>query len=335
MKCVFTWQPEPHLQLYFKSKINDAIELVFVDKKDVDGIKEAAKDATIIAGWVINDSILNTAKNLKYIFYPGAGVQHYKQSLITLMQQKGIIFTNSHSNSYATAQHACAMLLSLCNKIVLHHSFLKDGKWRTGDKEAKSISLRKKHIGLLGFGAIGKFVFKMLQGFDCSFSAFKNSNNIDETYINKIALFSNESGNLNSFLKQIDILICSLPQTPTTVELLNSSNIGFLKDDALIVNVGRGAVIEEEALYNALSEQKIAGAAIDVWYNYKPEKNKASQKFPFNYPFNKLENVVLSPHRGASPMDDPYRFEELVYNINELVKPNPKIINIINFGRGY
>jgi len=335
MKCVFTWQPEPQLQNFFESEIDNAVELQFIDKKDVTGIKEAAKNANALAGWVFNEDILNTATQLKYIFYPGAGVQHYRPNIIGLLQQKGIVFTNSHSNSYATAQHACALLLSLCNKVILHHGFLKDGKWRTGDRDGKSISLRKKRIGLLGFGAIGKFICKMLRGFDCSFSVFKNSHKIEDEFKNLVALYSYEKDNLNDFLNNIDILICSLPETAETKGLINSGNIGYLKETALIVNVGRGPVIEEKALFAALKNKKIAGAAIDVWYNYKPEPDEKGFKFPFNYPFNKLEHVVLSPHRGASPMDDPYRFEELVYNINEAAKPNPKIINIVDFKRGY
>jgi len=269
------------------------------------------------------------------MFYPGAGVQHYDEDLINLIQSKNIIFTNSHSNSFATAQHACALLLNLCNKILLHHSFLKDGNWRTGDLEGKSISLRGKQIGLLGFGAIGQYIYNMLKGFDCTFSAFKKRHSLSNEFANAVALFSNERNGLHDFLKQLDILICSLPQTSSTIDLINASNINFLKKDALVVNIGRGPVIEEKALFDALNNKEIAGAAIDVWYNYKPIADEDGNKFPFNYPFSTLENVILSPHRGASPMDDPFRFEELVYNINELVKPNPQPINVIDFDKGY
>jgi len=335
MKCVFSWMPQDYLKKQFESHISKNIQLEFVDKKDLAGLKEVTINADALAGWVFNEEILRVATKLKYIFYPGAGVQHYSPNLLELMQQKGILFTNSHSNAYATAQHACALLLSLCNKVLVHHQFLKNGKWRTGDKEAKSISLRKKHIGLLGFGAIGQSIYKMLNGFDCTFSVFKNSHTIDDKYLDSVTMFSNEKNNLNDFLKQADILICSLPETKQTASLINSTNIGFLKESVLIVNVGRGPVIEEKALFDMLSTQKIAGAAIDVWYNYRPEANKNDEKFPFNYPFNKLENVVLSPHRGASPMDDPYRFEEMIYNINELVKPTPQFINVVDFERGY
>lgn len=335
MKCVFSWMPQDYLKQHFESKISKNIQLNFIDKKDLVGIKEAIVNADALAGWVFNEEILSAATKLKYIFYPGAGVQHYSSNLLELIQQKGILFTNSHSNAYATAQHACALLLSLCNKVLAHHQFLKEGKWRTGDKEAKSISLRKIHIGLLGFGAIGQSIYKMLNGFDCTFSVFKNSHTIDDKYLDSVNLFSSKKNNLNDFLKQTDILICSLPETKQTSGLINNDNIGFLKESALIVNVGRGPVIEEKALFDAISDQKISGAAIDVWYNYKPTASGNGEKFPFNYPFNELENVVLSPHRGASPMDDPYRFEEVIYNINELVKPTPQFINVIDFKRGY
>jgi len=101
----------------------------------------------------------------------------------------------------------------------------------------------------------------------------------------------------------------------TNINLLNEDNLTHLPTSALLVNVGRGAVINEAALYKTLKNKQISGAAIDVWYNYKPAAGKEGKKYPYNFPFEKLDNVILSPHRGASPMDDPYRFTDLIYNL--------------------
>jgi len=265
-------------------------------------------------------------------------VSHFSEQLIKVFKQKKLVFTNSHSNAFATAQHACAMLLTLSNQVIQHHNYLIQGKWRTGDKEAKSISLRKKKVGLLGFGAIGQQIYKMLVGFDCTFTVYKQSHNIDADFKKLIQLFSFEDDPINglkNFLKISDVVICSLPKTQQTIHLLNKTNLKYLSSSALLVNVGRGSVIEENALFQVLKNKKIGGAAIDVWYNYTPEADKTGQKYPYNFPFHDLGNVVLSPHRGASPMDDPYRFSDLIYNLNEIMKPDPQLKNIIDFDREY
>jgi phosphoglycerate dehydrogenase-like enzyme len=94
-------------------------------------------------------------------------------------------------------------------------------------------------------------------------------------------------------------------------------------------------VIDEEAFYKALSEKQIAGAAIDVWYEYRPEEDPEGRKFPSSFPFHKLDNVVLSPHRGASPMDDLRRWDEVIENITRFAEGREDFINIVDLERGY
>jgi len=336
MKCVFTWQPALPLKEYLLENVSPQLEIEFIDHKAAEAdIIEKAKEATVLVGWLLSKKILEAAEKLKYILYPGAGVQHISKEVIDCINSRAIIFTNSHSNSFATAQHACALTFALGNQIITNHQLLKDCQWRTGDKEAKSISLRNKKIGLLGFGAIGQQIYKMMKGFEVRFLVYKNSHQIAEKYQNDCQLFSAEKDHLNDFLQQTDILICSLPQTNQTKNLINETNISYLKKEALLINVGRGDVINETALYLALKEKRLAGAAIDVWYDYKPTPNEAGQKYPFKEPFHELKNIVLSPHRAASPMDDPFRFEDLLYNLNEAVKTKPSFKNVINFEVGY
>ena len=334
MNCVFAWMPKNELKTYFESKISNEIKLTFVDNNDEKYFLEVVETAEILVGWKFTLDILKRAEKLKCIINPGAGVQHISKEIRAELKARKIIFCNSHSNAIATAQHAFALLLSLTNKIILHHNFLKNGNWRTGDKEGKSISLNGKIVGLLGFGKIGQQVFKMLSGVNCKFMVYKNSNKVEEEFKNKVEVYANEDDNLNTFLSKCDVLICTLPSTEKTKNIINSNNISFLRKNCLLINVGRGDVVEEQAIFTALKENKIAGAAIDVWYNYRPEEIEG-KKYPFNFDFHKLENIVLSPHRAASPLDDPLRYEDEIFNINECLKPNPQLKNVIDFERGY
>jgi len=101
------------------------------------------------------------------------------------------------------------------------------------------------------------------------------------------------------------------------------------------VSTGRGAVINERSLYNALKNRLITASAIDVWYNYKPESNKDGKKFPSKYPFYNLDNVLLSPHRAASPFDDLRRWNEVIENIIRFVTGDAIFLNEVNIDEGY
>ncbi len=185
----------------------------------------------------------------------------------------------------------------------------------------------------MGYGAINQQVHKMLTGFQCDFVICKNRK--WDKKPNEIQCFSIEENELNNFLKIVDILIVAVPSTQANKHLLNEKNMSLLQKHCLLLNVGRGDVIEEKALFNVLKQEKITGAAIDVWYNYRPEADESDKKYPYNFPFHELENIVLSPHRAASPMNDLQRWNDVIFNINEALKPSPNFTNIIDFEMGY
>jgi phosphoglycerate dehydrogenase-like enzyme len=140
---------------------------------------------------------------------------------------------------------------------------------------------------------------------------------------------------LLKFLKVIDILIVALPVTSLTKGLIKAEEIELLGEEGLIVNVARGEIINQEDLYNALKNKTIKGAAIDVWYDYHPEPNKDGLKYPYNFPFHTLDNVVLSPHRGYSPFNDLLRWDEVVENISRIAKRQENLINVVNLDKEY
>ncbi|MHA1220792.1 MAG: NAD(P)-dependent oxidoreductase, partial [Candidatus Heimdallarchaeota archaeon] len=113
------------------------------------------------------------------------------------------------------------------------------------------------------------------------------------------------------------------------------TELKLLGTNGLLVTVARGEVLDEESLYLALKTKAIAGAAIDVWYNYRPETDVQGRKFPFNYPFYELDNVILSPHRGASPMSDLRRWNEVIDNISRFSRGETKFLNIVDLEHEY
>jgi phosphoglycerate dehydrogenase-like enzyme len=298
---------------------------------------EIVHDANVLIGWRPTKELLEKAENLKIFINPGAGVKHLIDLFRDITKNKDVVLINGHGNSYFVAQHAVALLLALMNKIIPHHFWMKQGRWRTGDSEAASIPLRFRKIGLLGYGAINQKVHKMLSGFDVSFHILKNSWQVyTETNITSFKRYG--PSQLREFCNEIDTLIIALPHTSLTENMISKEELRLLGEGnkkGLVVNVARGKIIEEKALYNSLKNNLIAGAAIDVWYLYKPTEDSRGHKYPYNYPFHELDNIILSPHRGYSPFDDLLRWDEVIENLKILLKGEKNFINVVNLRLEY
>jgi phosphoglycerate dehydrogenase-like enzyme len=208
------------------------------------------------------------------------------------------------------------------------------GEWRKRDESSNSSPLRNRKVGLLGYGAVNQKVHKLLSGFDLEFSILRR-----DWGDSSIQLPTNTRKflphQLLQFLKEVDILVLAIPLTGLTQSLIRREELELLGPDGLLVNVARGKVVEEEDLYKALKEGVIAGAAIDVWYNYHPIPDSEGHQYPFAFPFHELQNVVLSPHRAASPLNDLERWDEVIENIERVAEGDRQFINLVDLGREY
>jgi len=323
IKVVFIWKVNDKLKSYLQSGLSSVknLELIFPPAIDEKALLTICSDAQIIIGWKPTEKLLRAAVKLQLFINPGAGIQHLVSFFKEINQSRNVKLINGHGNAYFTAQHGVALLLTLANKVIPHHLWLKEGKWRLGDKQAKSIPLKYRKIGLLGYGHVNKHIHKMLQGFTNDIQFIKN----DQKDINE----------LNKFLKQIDILICAVPFTSKTKNLLKMEELKLLGENGIIINLSRGQIINEKDLYEALQNKLIQSAAIDVWYDYDPIPDEQNRKYPFHYPFHELENIVLSPHRAASPFDDLKRWDEVIENISRLAKGKCEFLNTVDLVKEY
>ena len=140
---------------------------------------------------------------------------------------------------------------------------------------------------------------------------------------------------LSSFLELIDVLMIALPATPQTVGMIGSRELSRLGSAGLLVNVARGPIVKQADLYDALRRSIIAGAAIDVWYDESPAPGPDRRVYPYAKPFHQLPNIVLSPHRGASPLDDLPRWTGVVENISRFAEGRTDLLNQVDLDAGY
>jgi phosphoglycerate dehydrogenase-like enzyme len=333
---VFIWNVDERLKNHLNTRLQHIkdISLIFPSDATQENLVKLAPKADIIIGWRPTKELLLSAERLALFINPGAGVQHLTDLFREVNRSRSILLANCHGNSYFTAQHAVALLLALTNKIVPHHTWMLRGDWRKQDEDAKTLPLRDRRIGLLGYGAVNQKVHKFMSGFNLGFSVLRRDWGRQRLKLPTPAKKYSFS-TLHEFLEDIDTLIIAVPLTSLTRNLIQMTELELLGSKGLLVNIARGEVVNEEDLFTALRNEVIAGAAIDVWYNYKPEPDSNGRKYPFSHPFYELQNIVMSPHRAASPFDDLERWNEVIENIEMFAKGSKDLINIVDLEQEY
>jgi len=332
---LFIWDVREELQDYLREGLAGVknLNLIFLEDTSEVNLLKHAPDAHIIIGWRPTREFLDAALMMRLFINPGVGVQHHITTFRELSKTRNITLINGHGNTYFTAQHAVALLLTATNKIIPHHNWMVEGQWRRGDSYAKSTPLRERKVGLLGYGSVNQKVHRFLSGFDVEFLVLKRTWDGDDNFPTAVKKYLPKD--LHKFLEETDMLIIAVPQTTETIGMIGERELELLGPESFLINIARGIVVDEEALYNALHQKIIAGAGIDVWYEYNPEPDVDNRRYPTNFPFHELNNVVLSPHRGASPMDDLKRWDEVVENITKFAEGRKDFINVVELDRGY
>ena len=212
---------------------------------------------------------------------------------------------------------------------------MSEGEWRKGDKEAPSVLLRDRTIGLLGYGAVNRHLHEFISPLGPRVLALRRRWDEPESLVPDADRYT--PSRLDSFLTAIDTLVIALPLTESTEGLIDEDALKRLGSDGLLVNIGRGPIVDESALYDALEGQRIMGAAIDVWYDYNPSSDADGRKHPYDaaaHPFHELPNVVLSPHRAASPFSDVARWDDVSATLKSIARGEvPR--NVVDLDAGY
>lgn len=230
----------------------------------------------------VTADVIEKASNLKLIVRGGVGIDNID---VAAAQAHNIAVKNTPAAStVSVAEHTFALLLALARNIHNTDKSMKQGKWEK--KKFKGIELYKKTFGLIGTGRIGTAVAKRALGFEMDVIGY-------DPYVEPDILKSNGIEPVNSvdeIITKADIISLHIPLTDETKHLINATSIEKMKDGAILLNCARGGIVDEKAVYDALKSGKLSGAGFDVFENEPPE----------NSPLLELENVVLSPHIGAS-----------------------------------
>lgn len=240
-----------------------------------------------------NDAALLDAPDLRHVVVSWAGLPPALRE--GLLQRPHLTAHNSHYNAPFVAQHAVALLLAVSNHMLPSDAALRRGDWSGPGEGPRSMSLAGEQALLLGYGAIGRHVAPTLLGLGMRVVAFRQR----AAPPDNLGVPAVDASGLDQALSRSRVVVCSLPGTPATFGLIDQRRLGLMPEGGVVVNVGRGAVFEEDALYQALVDRRLRGAGLDVWYRYRRDYGQDETPYPANRPFWELPNVVMSPHRAA------------------------------------
>jgi len=238
--------------------------------KDVDGIIIGIDD--------LNAQIIKQARNLKIISKYGVGVDNIDIKAATA---QGIVVTNTpKANIDAVADLTFALMLALARRIPEANRETKAGNW----KKFIGTSVWRKKLGVIGLGKIGRQVVKRAQGFEMEILCHDIIQ--EEEFARQ---FDIRYVDLETLLKESDYITIHAPLNDATRDMIGYKELEMINENAFLINTSRGGIINEKALYDALKNNEIKGAALD---SYKEEP-------PENSPLMELENVIMTSHNGA------------------------------------
>ncbi len=248
-------------------------------------------------------ALLHKGQLMQFMF---AGVDHVD---FNIFPEEMTMASNIGAYAEPMAEHVLAMILALQKRLFEEYHNMKNGQF---NQMVMNKSLKKSTVGILGFGGIGKASARLLRGFGSRIMAINTSGYTDDPVD-----YAGTLDNLDYVLEESDVLIISLPLNKNTFELLGKQELGMMKKDAIIINVARGEIINQKALYEHLKKNPEFKAGIDAWW-VEPLRHG---RFELNYPFFDLPNVLGSPHNSyAAEGALEEGVQTAIENINRFVK---------------
>ncbi len=284
-------------------KISSVCEVRMWDKEDVpvprDILLKELKDADGVFSMLtenIDKEALDQAENLKVIANMAVG---YNNIDVAEAKNNGIIVTNTPGVlTETTADLTFALLMTTARRIVESSAYLRNGEWKTwSPMQLTGQDIYGANLGIIGMGRIGQAVAKRAKGFDMNVCYYNRSRkpeierDLDISYLD-----------FDSLITESDFICILVPYSPDVYHLIGQKELEKMKENAILVNTARGGIIDETALYDALQNNVITAAGLDVF---------EEEPISVDHPLLTLPNVVTLPHIGSASVNTRYKMADL------------------------
>ena len=321
MKIHITYTPDALDVL--KEQLDPAIELTIGPE-----IPQPAEYEILVGGRPSHEE-LSASPKLHSLVIPWAGLPSVTKD--KLADFPHVKVHSIHHNASMTAEMAMTLLLSAARFLLSYDRSLRANDWSIRYKPNPSMSLAGKTALVLGYGRIGRRVARVLQALDMHVIATRRH----PVEPSEEGVEIHGPGELHDLLPRADVLIIILPATAETEGLISAREIAAMPQGSILINVGRGPIVDQYALYEALKSGHLRAAGADVWYHYPPSAEESKNVPPADVPFNELDNFVMSPHRGGLTTDtEPLRMTHLARLLNAAAR-GEEMPNKIDLELGY
>jgi len=310
-----------NLEEYLVNKIRDVVpDWELIVGKDASVWEEHLDSAEIIAGWkkqaetacIANDS------SIRWIQTWSAGVNslpldHLEKRHVSITSANGV-------HAYPISETIFALMLGLTRNI---HTYVRNQQakeWHHGDLK---LEIHQKTIGIIGVGAIGKETAKIAKAFGMNVLGGRHSGKPEE-YVDEMF----KPDQLSTLLPKCDYVIVTLPLTKETEQLFGSKQFKQMKSSAFFINIGRGQIVVEQDLIEALNTGEIAGAGLDVF---------ETEPLPPENPLWEMKNVIITPHTAGSTEHYDQRVIEDIFipNLKSYLQEKSLPFNLLDYKKGY
>jgi D-3-phosphoglycerate dehydrogenase len=274
----------------------DIIPNPYGRKMTEDELLERVTDVIgIVAGTEkISDAVISAGRKLNVISRAGIGIDNVD---LEAAKKKGIlVFNTPDAPTLAVAELTLALILNLLRRISECDRKIRDGNW----KPMMGKLLTGKTLGIIGIGRIGKTLVGLLKPFNLKIIAYDTAPDKNFAKDNNLKYVDKET-----LISKSDIITLHVPLTDENFHMIGENELSLMKKNGLLINTSRGGIVDEEALFKALNEERISGAALDTF-----------EKEPYNGPLTKLDSVILTSHIGSYAKEARLKMEiETVENL--------------------
>jgi phosphoglycerate dehydrogenase-like enzyme len=314
------WNPPPEMDARIRERWPG---MRVVHLPNYEGLDAELPDTDIFVGFSLRPEQFRHARRLKWLHSTAAGVG---QLMYPELRKSGIEVTNASGvHTIPMAEHILGMLVAMARRFPDCLRYQEQARWAQQELWDLPVRPRELHgqiLLLIGFGAVGRAVAKVVRPLGMRIWAVTRSGKGDRELADKIV----PAARLQEALTDADFVILAAPETPETRRIMGSAEFARMKSSAYFMNVSRGALVDEPALINVLERHAIAGAALDV----------ASQEpLPPDSPLWKLENVFITPHMSAVSDQLWVRQTDLLLTNLERWFSGEELLNRVDLERGY